>query len=471
MISGKLIFVKKSKSYSVILFCIFLLLTACKPPVSVDDLACESPSLKQPANKSQNLTVAIHVDGTPSMQGYVSNNSESLYSQTLKVLDETARLNAKAVEYYRLGTTSNLITRDKYRQATEPIFYSGNISGFPLLKVSQIEAAINPPENKEILSIIVTDLYQKNTDITTITERIKKYYLNNKNDADYAVGIIGIKSEFNGRIFLEDYRNSSITYQTNANKPQQYHPFYLIFLGRYSDIAYYFDRLASNMNTKEAIEQGGAVIFSPDYLLQNTVTLAEYPELPIEEDISRPVSLNDGKVAIEKGDRAIEMLEIDKREQDNLNLQYTVNLKHLDHGLKIDPQKIKTNLEFKKFDSFDRDFKDVSQTSSLTKNLAVKDWSINDSNSDLNFNLSINTGKINPGVYLFNIDTIAQGLQSQSWWQEWNGSSQDILNGEGWKTYNLARFLEQMKNITTEAMLSGDEPKFIGRFCYAIQRN
>lgn len=470
MSSGTSIFVKKSKSYSIVLSFILLLLTSCKPPATIDDLACESPPINKPSSKSKNLKVAIHVDGTPSMQGYVSNSVESRYSQTLKALDETARLNSKAVEYYRLGTTSSPITRDKYRQATEPRFYSGG-SSFPLLTVGQIEAAINSPESKEILSVIVTDLYQKNSDITTITERIKKYYLNNNNDSDYAVGIIAIKSEFNGRIFLEDNRNSSITYQTTANKPQQYHPFYLIFLGRYSDISNYFDRLANNNNTKEAIEQGGVVIFSPDYLLQNTVTLAEYPDLPISEDIVRPVSLNDGEVAIENKDQPLEMLEIDKREQDNLNLKYNVQLKHLKHGLKIESKKIKTNFEYKKFDSFDKSFKNASQISSLTKNLAVKDWAIDKTNEDLSFNLSINSSKIDPGVYLFNIDTIAQGLQSQSWWQEWNGSSQDILNGEGWKTYNLARFLEQMKNITTEVMLSGNEQSKIGRFCYAIQRN
>ena len=471
MNSGTSIFVKKSKSYPLILSFILLLLTSCKLPVALDDLACDPPQINQPSTKSKNLTVAIHVDGTPSMQGYVSNSAESRYSQTLKALDETARLNSKTVKYYRLGTTSNSINREKYRQATETRFYSGNSSGFPLLTVSQIEAAINPPDNQEILSVIVTDLYQKNTDITAITERIKKYYLNNNNDSDYAVGVIGIKSEFSGRIFLEDNRNSSITYQTTTSKPQQYHPFYLIFLGRYSDIANYFDRLANNNNTKEAIEQGGLVIFSPDYLLQNTVTLTEYPKLPLEEDIVRPVSLNDGQVAIEKDDQPLEMLEIDKREQDNLNFKYNVELKHLKHGLKIEPQKIKADLEFLKFDSFDKSFKDASKTRSLTNNLAVKEWAIDDTNGDLSFNLSINSGKIDPGVYLFNIDTIAQGLQSQSWWEEWNGSSQDILNGEGWKTYNLARFLEQMKTITTEAMLSSDEQKFIGRFCYAIQRN
>jgi hypothetical protein len=470
MILSQSLFVKKCKYNPVVIFFLFLFLTSCKPPVLVDDLACEAPSINQPVEKSKNLTVDIHVDGTPSMQGYVSNSTESLYSQTLKVLDETARLNAKEVKYYRLGTTSNPISRDKYRQAAEAKFYSGNDGGFPLLSVSQIETAINPPKN-EILSVIVTDLYQKNTDITTITERIKQYYLNNKNDPNYAIGIIGIKSEFNGEIFLEDNRNSSINYQTTSNKLKQYHPFYLIFLGHYSDIAHYFDLLASNSNTKVAIEQGGAVIFSPDYLLQNTVTLAEYPDLPLEEDISRPVSLNDGQVAIEKDDLPIEMLEIDKREADNLKLKYDVSLKYLKHGLKIDPQKIMTNFKLQKFDGFDQSFKDANQTSSLGENLTAKEWSISDPNDYLSFNFSINPGEIDPGVYLFNIDTIAGGLQSQSWWQEWDGSSQDILNGEGWKTYNLARFLEQMKTITTEAMLSRNDPKFIGRFCYAIQRN
>ena len=470
MIDRQNFFIKKSKSNSIVLFLIFLGLTSCKPPVSVDDLACSVPPINKPSARSNNLTVAIHVDGTPSMQGYVNNPSESRYSKTLKVLDETARLNSIKVEYYRLGTKSSPISQEQYLKVTEPNFYSGNSSSFPLLAVSQIETAITPPENQETLSIIVTDLYQKNTDITAITERIKKYYFKH-NNSDYAVGIMGIKSEFNGTIFLEDSRNSKLNYQTTSKKNEQYHPFYLIFLGRYSDIAHYFNKLANNTNTKQLIAEGETVIFSPDYLIKNIATLQEYPELPLEEDISRPISLNDGNVAIEKEDRSIELLEIDSREQDNLNLQYNVTLNYFPYTLKVEPSQIKTNPDLQTFDSFEKIFKEVNNNSSLRNNLTLTEWTSNDSNNNLSFSLSINSGKLESGVYLFNVDAIPQGLKSQSWWQEWNGSSQEILNGEGGKTYNLGRFLEQLKNVTTEAMLSGEKTNLLGRFCYAIQRN
>jgi hypothetical protein len=438
-------------------------LISCRVPTSVDNLTCDPPSVNNAPDRSTDLTVAVHVDGTPSMQGYVNNNSETRYSKTLKVLTEIARLDAKTVEYYRLGTKSEPISQDKYLQATEPSFYSGGSSSFPLLPVSQIETAITTPENKEQLSIIVTDLYQKNTDITTVTERIKQYYLNNP---EYAIGILGIKSEFNGKIFLEDNRDTSITYQTNIKKQEEYHPFYIIFLGRYGDISHYFDRLLENSNTKNLMTEGGKVIFSPHYLIEKPLTLQTYLELSLEQDITRPVSLNDGTVAIEKADQPIDLLEIDKREQDKVELKYNVGLNYLQHGLKIAADSIKSNSDLQSFNRFEKTFK---PNSSLSNNLTVDRWSIDENN--LNFTLSIDSAKINPGVYLIKTDALPLQLESQPWWQEWNASSDDIWNGKGWKTYNLEKFLEQLKTITTEAMTNGEKPLSIGRFCYAIQRN
>ncbi|MEC4819151.1 MAG: hypothetical protein SAK29_38640 [Scytonema sp. PMC 1069.18] len=72
------------------------------------------------------------------------------------------------------------------------------------------------------------------------------------------------------------------------------------------------------------------------------------------------------------------------------------------------------------------------------------------------------------GVYLFTVNAVANKLQEQQWWEEWNSTQENITDGS--KTYNLERFLQQLRNLTSDLMREKSQP-IVGRFCYAIQRN
>ena len=120
------------------------------------------------------------------------------------------------------------------------------------------------------MNVIITDLYQKDSDITKVNLEIKNNYLNsNLVDKGYAVGVMAIKSEFQGTVYTELSSTSQFSYNTQGKKPLQYHPFYVIFLGKYSDIDTYFTKLIKNGG--ELLQDSKLVIFSPRSILKETL--------------------------------------------------------------------------------------------------------------------------------------------------------------------------------------------------------
>ena len=141
-------------------------LVACNTSV---DLKCESSTQTTnknkailPEAKSESVEIEILVDATPSMRGYVNNNRQSRYEQTLDWLDSSAvsgwASNKSLIKYYLFGTSRRQIDRQGYLNAKKPAIYSGDI-----FLDSQLKAAIAPPSPNK-LSVIVTDLYQTDND-------------------------------------------------------------------------------------------------------------------------------------------------------------------------------------------------------------------------------------------------------------------------------------------------------------------
>lgn len=453
-----------------VLFVTLTLVVSCKPP-KTSDFPCELPKLNTPAAPSENLEVAIYVDGTPSMEGYVSTNTKSRYAQTLELLDSTFSLSSSKVAYQRLGTSIQQLSRERYKQDTQsPNFYNGKTPQYPALSVSQIEKAIAPQAQDNQLVVIVTDLYQKNSDITKVSKEIKNNYLNAEQKAKgYSVGIIAVKSEFNGTVYTEDAATPKFTYSTDRKQPDKYHPFYLIFLGKYSDIDNYFNKL-----TEKLPEDSKYVIFSPQYLLQEISHFQDTnTQLPDELDINNPLSLNNGKLAVDKNER-LELLEIGKKEKNNISLNYNVFLKSHRHTLLFKDTSIVPQLK-PKLTNNNSDSQPDSQinNSSLERAFEFTDFQLqakpNQGEQGLSFTTKIKPSEMNPDIYLFTVDAIAKDLQDQQWWDEWSSTDTNFTDGS--RTYNLAQFLGELKTLTTDVMNKSDAQAIVGRFCFAIQKN
>jgi hypothetical protein len=342
--------------------------------------------------------------------------------------------------------------------------------------VSQVEVAISEPTSPNQLTVIVTDLYQRDEDIVKVTKPIQQYYLNSdRYDQGYAVGILAIRSEFEGLIYQEDGSNKNFPYSTQRKSPDRFRPFYVILLGRHDNITRYVEQMTTNgkdiLTANASTPVSHVTLFSPGRLLSEPSSLsANVVTAELQDGLQEPASLNDGKVVIETSDQPIKLLEIVDAKRENLSVNYQVPLKVTEYTLGINPNSIQTNIDVQAFDPAEKKFIAV-QDESLKKALTVSLGSVKSDASSMHVKARIQPQSLqNPGVYFFKVDAIAQELQAdQPWWQEWSSTNQTSTDGS--KTYNLLGFLRQLRTLTGDGVANPQARRFVGRFCYAIQKN
>ncbi len=428
-----------------------LSMTSCKPKTIIPSCIPLSNRTSAIDKKSDTVITSIQIDATPSMQGFTKNFTNSRYAQTLDLLDRASTTTWKTsqVQYFRFGVAKEQIDRQAYLQAKLPEFYTGNNSVF---RVSQIESAITPAA-KDRVSIIVTDLYQKDSDTNLVLQKLKKDYL----QKGYAVGIIAIRSEFDGIVYDVGIKNTQFAYSTQGKKLEQFRPFYVLVLGSYSNISNYFNEIKKTNNNLIKDEQ--FVIFYPQIVSQASVFQAEnLPDLP--RGIRRLKTINDGKVLMKVNKQPIEIININKNTDNAYSINYQVPYNPLPYTLPIEPAAVAINSITKTFDNTTKDFQQVNGL----KALLLNDWKTDKSN--ISFVTKINSNDIEPGVYLFTVDVIPQDLKDWKWWQEWNSNESSF---DGAKTNNLLTFFQGLKSLTTELLAVNKAS--IGRFCYAIKKN
>ncbi len=433
-------------------------------PVNDDhaNLHCELERNKQQAELTNPLTIDMNIDGSGSMLGYI-NQENSSYVQALNLLDSTLSLSSRhsqpTVKYYRSGDyqhQSKGLTRSEFRKANKAEFYNGKSSDFPAVS-SDLSSLITKPKNSDRLTVIVTDLEQNDGDVNLIANKIKQNYFNSK-DNNYSVGIWAVKSEFNGTVYSASDADKKFNYNTEGKTSKQYRPFYVLFLGHYQDIANYFDKLAKEQGN--LADRSKFLIFSPHNLVAD-VSYLNSP-LNLSSDLAAPNLLHNGDVSVEKNNQPIELLEIQNKNADALEVKYQLPLKQINHTLSADPNDLKVAIDVSAFDKFNK--QQFKQAPAAAKALSFKDWQID--NNQLNFVTTIDPNNFTESnVYYFKVDVTAKDLQKPDWWSEWNLNS----GSDGSKTSNLYGFMNSLKNITLNSM--NESTLTIGRLCYAIQKD
>lgn len=431
---------------------ISLLLTSCRPKTIIPtcDLSANNNITSTSDRKSESVTTTIQIDGTPSMQGFVKNFTNSRYAQTLDLLDRasTTTWSNSQTQYFRFGTAKQQIDRQAYLQAKLPKFYAGSN---PIFRVSQIESAITPAAQDKV-SIIVTDLYQKDSDTNLLLQKLKESYL----QKGYAVGVIAVRSEFDGIIYDVGIKNTQFPYNTQGKKTEQFRPFYVIVLGSYGNLSSYFNKIKESANNLIKSEQ--YVIFYPQIVSQiSHFQTEQLPKLP--KGIKRLKTINDGKVLVRTSQQPLEVININKNSDNNYNINYQTTYNPLPYTLPIEPAAIATTSNVKSFDTQTKDFQQIEST----KALQLNNW--NAAPKQLNFVTTVNSQELNPGVYLFTVDAIPKALKDWEWWQKWNS---DGVSFDGAKTNNLLPLFQGLKSIVTDLMQV--ERVSVGRFCYAIKK-
>ena len=223
-----------------------------------------------------NLTVNVGIDGSQSLLGFVREGN-SRYVRTIQKLDDLLRsgnlqtnlsrvqkFESFNVNYWRLGINTELTPEINQKQAVDvtqfldakdPRFYcQGLPSDYPCvtsslhqildLHTAETSTTTPIPDQAEVMTqsgdetkiiirndtfqILITDLEPDNSAISEMTSRISKVLNTRK---DYKVALLGIRSEFNGRVYSAANPENNIPYQSNGDVNEQGRPFYLVLLG------------------------------------------------------------------------------------------------------------------------------------------------------------------------------------------------------------------------------------------------
>jgi hypothetical protein len=221
-------------------FCFILVILV----FSLPQLGCESKVKELPPEDasdnvgevSDTLDVDIFLDATLSMKGFIIPGVASHYEQTIQLLERAVGKgwqNGKAM-FYRFGSTISPIKSRGYLEAAQPGFYTDK----KFFQKTFIENVLDSAKT-ENLTVIVTDLFQNDADVNLLTRKLKEKYL----IKNLAIGILGIKSEFNGSVYDVGIRNYSFAYTSNNANSETFRPFYVLMLGKHTDVVRYYEEL------------------------------------------------------------------------------------------------------------------------------------------------------------------------------------------------------------------------------------
>lgn len=421
----------------------------------------DNQTLVQP---SSSITPIIQIDGTISMQGFVKIR-DSEYIQTLQLLDRVAKstFSNSEPQYYRFGTERR--KEGSFEEAKKESFYDRN---FP---DAFLEKALTPldKDSSEKLSIIVTDFYRENQDIKPVIEGFKNYL-----QQDYAVGILAIKSQFNGDVedvFLTD---QDFSYQGIR-------PFYVILLGKYKNVAYLFEQLKS---------RNSSLIKPENFLVFNSKLVKKVSSFDIKQEYAElaygveriPEIYNSSILELElKNKSFIERLLINNQavgQQISYPVNYPDKKTHemitynplpytLPIQTRLDVESCLYNQESKNFDC------QTKKSSNRSQFIEIPNLKAEPEKQTISFTTKIIESNIQNRLEKVTVNVYPSQTELPSWVKDWSFGEEDKNETKdyfGFRTYNLYQILSDLNTVTTNEIISSKENYVIGRFCFVIQR-
>jgi len=426
----------KSKVLVALVCASFLLINACSDktyaPHPEYDLSDEIEPL------SEQLVVRIFIDATGSMKGYVAPGYSTNYAQIFTCLEGAALggwSNVK-VEFHKFGTKVKPLEGRQYLKAAETGFYEDRDINQETNIQEAIEHKAKTGGSTGELRIIVTDLFQSESDVVLLVKKLKDEYIKR----NLAIGILGIRSQFRGTIY--DVRGGSFQYSSKEN-PESHRPFYMLMLGKHSDIVRYFERLKSS--GLSFISESNFAVFSRH--LVDPLSSFHNASLESTENLQECIGL------VASGSQT-ELLKQFRIPGSPENAAFTVKAKYhpLLYTVPFNLQELKSEVIAKK-----------CQNSVLVDDTkAEKAFTIEETefaDGELRFTARISPPSLAVGNIFFYDVTLRpeeSSYQLPIWFSRWDmGVIQD-----GSKTLNLNRFVTDLWQTTVQV----HKPK-IARFC------
>ena len=165
----------------------------------------------------EKIDTDIYFDATVSMKGFTTLAAGNVYLTLPDLLGDLGGAMGET-NFFSFGEQIHPLDRASYRKLTTPEVYT-----------EPITAVANVIDRADVnhLSIIVTDLFESESDWSNVTQKLREKFFANH----LAVAVIGIKNSFNGEIFDVGLNAAKFSYNSWDN-PDRFRPFYLLVMGR-----------------------------------------------------------------------------------------------------------------------------------------------------------------------------------------------------------------------------------------------
>ena len=426
--------------------------------------------------QSESVDADVYLDGTMSMSGYVNYSNGTIYEDSIKGIERTIQESWKdeKVTFVKFGDNFTPLDRNGLLQANQADFYNE--------KDTSLQTVVEKSDDKK-LNIIVTDLFQTNQDIDSLMNALKEKCFAQK----HALAVIGVKSQFNGKIYDVGKSQASFEYTTNED-PASYRPFYLMVYGNENDVRAFTESytkslpkevqhketlLSANMAADVALENDAAS--KGEKREKNVAQLAEISNLSsdngvvqyrlkLDEKYSKAnIALTGDKVIGElpqkftvKADQVEEAVSANGEEKSRSGIRAWID--KIFHRNKRNTE----NTEFKaiKADNFLSGDSGDSETKDgkVTLGMSVK--------------IDPSSIKKNPGTYRTQFSLLhdkSDYLNSNSKvFSDWNfednqaNADENTLKQSGSKTLNINTFIRQLSSLNYEM----NEPGFHNLYIY-----
>jgi hypothetical protein len=378
-----------------------------------------------PYKKTDQISIDVYVDATTSMEGFAVNNS-SKYSQSLDQLEASgmsAWKNAD-IKFFKFGQIIKPVDRAQFLSAKNNLeFYRDP----EVKKETYIDSVVKHTDSKR-LSVLITDLFQTEGDVNTMVEKIKeKCFANN-----IAVGILGIKTDFNGTVYDVPGRPP---YALNTTE----RPFYAIVFGNNDNMESLFDVL----RLKPFVNDDQILIFSRYIIESFKISLAK---------------TRDSKFVNKKAASADVHNLFDfsmKKDGKEARFDVVIDLKRRRRTADF----LEKNLEIVAFKKSSKDSKTLNQDSVATNDITIENLKRN--GDKLTATLVLNNND-EPGDYTYIVYLKANelsGLQTPKWIKDFSTEAPVPNTPSASKTLNLEKLSTTL--LIANASIS---PTYITKF-------
>lgn len=176
---------------------------------------------------NEKVDVDVYFDATVSMRGYTTLAAGNVYRTLPDILTDVGSSMGE-VKFYQFGAEIKLLENRDYRKFSSPEPY--------VEVITAIQNVVDRADTSH-LSVIITDLFESDSDWSNISRKIREKYFANH----LAVAVVGIRNSFDGEIFDVGLNAAKFNY-TSYDYPYKFRPFYMLVMGNENSIERFLEK-------------------------------------------------------------------------------------------------------------------------------------------------------------------------------------------------------------------------------------